>query len=53
MLWLLIKLSLKFVPKGSVDDNPALFQMMAWHRIGNKPVSEPMLTWFTDTYMQR
>ena len=24
---------------------------MAWHRIGNKPLSEPMLTWFTDAYM--
>ena len=23
---------------------------MAWHRIGDKPLSEPMLTWFTDTY---
>ena len=25
---------------------------MAWRRIGDKPLSEPMLTWFTDTYMR-
>ena len=23
---------------------------MAWRRLGNKPLYEPMLTWFTDTY---
>ena len=23
---------------------------MAWHWIGNKPLSEPMLTWFTDAF---
>ena len=25
---------------------------MAWHRIGDKPLSEPMLTWYTDAYMR-
>ena len=25
---------------------------MAWHRIGDKPLSEPMLTQFTDVYMR-
>ena len=25
---------------------------MAWHRKGNKPLSEPMLTQFTDAYMR-
>ena len=42
---ILIKISLKFVPKGPIDNNPALVQ------IGNKPLSEPMLTRFTDAYM--
>ena len=28
--------------------NPALVQIMAWRRIGDKPLSEAMLTWFTD-----
>ena len=45
-----ITISLKFVPKGQHDNNLALVQIMAWHRIGDKPLSEPMLTWFTDKY---
>ena len=43
---ILIKISLKFVPKGPTDNNPA------WCRIGDKPLSEPMLTRFSDTYMR-
>ena len=38
-----IKISLKFVPKGPINNNPALVQIMAWHRSGNKPLSEPMI----------
>ena len=49
--YILIKISLKFVPNGSIDNNPALVQIMAWCRIGTKPLSEPMLTWFTDTHI--
>ena len=37
------KNSLKFVPKGLINNNPALFQIMAWRRPGDKPLSEPML----------
>ena len=44
------KISLNFVPKGSIDNDPALIQIMAWHRKGDKPLSEPMLTWFIDVY---
>ena len=40
------------VPSGGMDNNPALVWIMAWHRIGDKPLSEPMLTWFTDAYMR-
>ena len=40
---ILIKISLKFVPKGPVNNNPALFQIMAWRRSGDKPLSEPMM----------
>ena len=50
--YILIKISLKFVPKGPIDNYPALVQMMAWRRIGDKPLSEPMLTRFTDAYMR-
>ena len=32
--------------------NPALVLIMAWCRIGNKPLSEPMLTRFADIYMR-
>ena len=38
-----IKISLKFVPKGSINNNPALVQIMAWRRSGGKPLSEPMM----------
>ena len=41
--WILIKISLKFVPKGQINNIPSLFQMMAWHRPGDKPLSEAMM----------
>ena len=40
---MLIKISLKFVPKDPVNNIPALVKMMAWHRPGNKPLSELMM----------
>ena len=33
-----------FFPKGPIDNKLALVQIMAWHGIGDKPLSEPMLT---------
>ena len=33
----------KFVPKGPINNTPALVQIMAWHWPGNKPLSEPNL----------
>ena len=47
-----IQFSLKFVPRSPIDNKPALVQVMAWCRTGDKPLSEPMLTQFTDTYMR-
>ena len=38
-----IKISLKFVPKGPFNNIPALVLIMALHRTGNKPLSEPMM----------
>ena len=38
-----IKISLKFVPKGPINNNPALVQIMAWRLLGDKPISEPMM----------
>ena len=40
---ILIKISLKFVPKGPINNIPALVQIMAWRRSGDKPLSEPMM----------
>ena len=38
-----IKISLKFVPKGPINNIPALVQIMAWRRSGDKPLSEPIM----------
>ena len=38
-----IKISLKFVPKGPINNSPALDQIMAWRRSGAKLLSEPMM----------
>ena len=43
-IWIAIKISLKFVPKGLIDNIPALVQIMAWRRSGAKPLSGPMMT---------
>ena len=42
-VWIPNKISLKFVPKGPINNNPALVQVMAWRRPGDKPLSEPMV----------
>ena len=42
-IWISIKISLKFVPKGPINNSPALVQIMAWRRAGDKPLSEPMM----------
>ena len=42
-IWISIDISLKFVPKGPINNIPALVQIMAWRRLGDKPLSEPML----------
>ena len=47
-----IWISLKLVPKVPIDNKWTLVQVMAWRRTGDKPLSEPMFTQFTDAYMQ-
>ena len=42
-VWIPIKISLKFVPKGPINNIPALVQIMVWCRAGDKPLSEPMM----------
>ena len=42
-VWIPIKMSLKFVPQGPINNIPALVQIMAWRRPGDKPLSEPIV----------
>ena len=49
---ILIWISLKFVIKGPIDNKPALVEVMTLHLFGTKPLPEPVVTWFTDPYMQ-
>ena len=34
---------MKFVPMDPINNIQALFQIMAWHQSGDKPLSEPMM----------
>ena len=38
-----IRISLEFIPKDPINNIPALVQIMAWRRPGDKPLSEPMM----------
>ena len=38
-----LEISLKFVPRRLIKNIPALVQIMAWRRPGDKPLSEPMV----------
>ena len=41
--WISPRISLNFVPKVRINNIPALVQIMAWRRPGDKPLSEPMM----------
>ena len=42
-VWIPIKIALKLVPRGPINNIPTLVQVMAWRRPGDKPLSEPMM----------
>ena len=42
-VWIPIKISLKFVPRGPINNIPALVQIMAWRRPDDKPLSKAMM----------
>ena len=42
-IWISIKISLKSIAKGPINNIPALVQIMAWRRPGDKPLSEAMM----------
>ena len=41
--WIPINISLKFVPRGPINNIPALVQIMAWRRSGDRPLFGPMM----------
>ena len=41
--WISLKISLKCVPYVRINNIPALVQIMAWRRPGDKPLSKPMM----------
>ena len=47
-----IQISLKLVPRGPIDNKPAVVQVMVWRRKGDKPLPEPMMAQFTHSYMR-
>ena len=49
---ILIRISLNFIPRGPIDSKWTLVQVIAWRRIGDKPLPEPKLIQFTDAYMR-
>ena len=42
-VWISLKISLKFAPKFPINNIPALVQILAWCRSGDKPLSEAMM----------
>ena len=53
-VWISIKSSLKFVPRGLINNIQASIQIMVWRRPGHKPLSEPvMVRLLTHIYVTR
>ena len=48
---ILIKISLKFVPKYPIENKSALFHVMDCHLFGAKPLPGPILIQFTNIYI--
>ena len=48
---ILIKNLLRFVAEGLINDKKALVQVMAWHPLCAKPLTKPVMTQFTNTYL--
>ena len=61
-IWIYVKISLKFILKGPINNIPALVQLMAWCRPGDKLLCKPMMVsiltqmcitrpqWINDSY---
>ena len=51
--WILIKISLKFVPSDPLNNILALVEILAWCQPDDKPLFEPMMTYVIEAYMHR
>ena len=51
IVFILTQTSLKVIPKGSINNIPALGQIMAWFWSGYKPLFELVVVQFNDTYI--
>ena len=49
--WQPLFYTLKFIAKGPTKNNPAVVQIMAGRQPGDKPLSQPMMAYFTDAYV--
>ena len=47
-----IRISLKFVPQGTIHNKSALVQVMVWHQTGDNSLPELIKTQFTNAYMR-
>ena len=45
-----ISISSNCVAEGPIDNRTSLVHVMAWHRIGDKPLPESMMTQLSDAY---
>ena len=50
-VWILVRILLRFVPKDPINNISELIQIMACHRPGDKPLSEPIMVLSTDAYV--
>ena len=49
-MWISIGISLKFLPEGLINNIPALVQIIAWCRPGDKPLPEPVMVSYWRIY---
>ena len=49
---ILIQISLKYVPKGPINNKLAWVRIMHWSRSEDKPLSQPRIAWFGDEYVR-
>ena len=52
LISIFIQISLKLIPTGHNNNKTAMFQIMSWHRTGEKSLSEPMFPPIADADMR-